>query len=384
MANSEGKTQKFASIFGDNIVTPRHADVEEQFQYNINTKTLTDSSANGGTVTQANSMAVLSSGTNTNGQAILASKKIIRYRPGFEGYALFTALFETGGVAGAKQFAGPNTTLDGYYVGYSGTDFVVGRRIGGTDTEVTRENWNGDERAKSPANLIDFTKLNIFRITWGWLGSAPITFELMLSNGEFIELHTFETAGQTTAPHSNNPMLPIRFDITKTSGATNIIVKTASWNGGMMGDDEGAEDRFFTGHVDTGAVSTQQVLFSLENQATFQSKANRVEVELVLVNASTDGTKSVELAIYKNLAITSPSWTNIDATNSVMRIDTAGTVTPAAANLEFEFGLAKVDSVLLNSEDLGLILEPGETYTITGASASNNDIHLAIRWKEHF
>jgi len=368
----------FNTAFGDKITVERHADIEEQFHYNVNTETLTTTTANSGAASVENDMLKLSSSTNTAGSVKVTTKHIIRYRPGFEGYALFTALWENEGVATSVQHIGPVTDNDGYYIGYTNTNFVVGRRAGGTDTEVVEANFNGGD-----ISGMDKTKLNIFRITWGWLGTATITFEWKSQTG-WVIMHQMLLENSLTQPHVYNPVLPIQAEITKTAGATDIIMRSGSWNGGMMGEDIGAGDRFFLAHVDAAAVSTQQVLFSLENQATFQSKTNRVEVEMILINAATDGTKSVELAFYRNLAITSPSWTNINATNSVMRIDTAGTVTPNTANLEFEFGLAKVDSILLNSEKLGLIMEPGDTYTITGASASNNDIHLAVRWKEHF
>ena len=368
----------FNTTFGDKITVDRQADIEEQFHYNINTETLTTTTANSGAASVENDMLKLSSSTNTAGSVKVTTKRIIRYRPGFEGYALFTALWENEGVATSVQHIGPTGDNDGYYIGYTNTNFVVGRRAGGTDTEVVESNFNGGD-----ISGLDKTKLNIFRITWGWLGTATITFEWKSPTG-WVIMHQMLLENSLTRPHVNNPVLPIQAEVTKTAGATDIIMRSGSWNGGMMGEDKGAGDRFFLAHVDAAAVSTQQVLFNLQNQATFQSKTNRVEVEMILINASTDGSKTVELAFYRNLAITNPSWSDINATNSVMRIDTAGTVTPNAANLEFEFGLAKVDSILLNSEKIGLIMEPGDTYTITGASGANNDIHLAVRWKEHF
>jgi archaellum component FlaF (FlaF/FlaG flagellin family) len=38
-------------VFGEQITAERHTEIIEEFQYNINTKTLTTTTANGGTVT---------------------------------------------------------------------------------------------------------------------------------------------------------------------------------------------------------------------------------------------------------------------------------------------------------------------------------------------
>ncbi len=61
-------------------------------------------------------MAKLSSSTAFDG-SVVESKNIIRYIPGFESFALFTALFESN-PTGAIQRIGPFTSADGYYIGF--------------------------------------------------------------------------------------------------------------------------------------------------------------------------------------------------------------------------------------------------------------------------
>lgn len=377
------KNQKYSfnSAFGDKVVVERHADIEEQFHYNIADKSITTTLVGSGTVTQGNDMIVVSSGVDTDGSAIAKSTHNIRYRPGFEGYALFTALWETTAAAGVKQFIGAFDTNDGFYVGYNGTDFVVGRRLGGTDTEVTQANWNGE----GSADKLDTTKLNIFRITWGWLGTANILFQRYDQTGKWVTMHNMQIANTLTRPSINNPVLPICMDVTKTSGATDFIMKSGSWNGGMMGDDTEVGDRYFTAHEDATTVSTEQVLLNLENQSTFQSKTNKVNLEFTFFSCAADGTKTARFKIYKNLAIGgTPSWSAVDSGNSVVRKDTAGTITPNDANLEFEFEVAKTGGVTTSLKDIKIELNPTETLTVTGQSASNTDLHFSIRWKEHF
>lgn len=369
------------TIFGDKITVLRHADVEEQFQYNINTRTLAVTTNGTGAVTQADSMAQLSTGTDTDGQCSMVSVNVIRYRPGFEGFAIFTCMWDNGGVTGANQYMGAFSSENGYFLGFTGEDFIVCRNQDSVGFPVAREDFNGD----GSFDLFDPKKINIFRISWGWLGTAAISFEWMSEKDERWHLiHRMKFANDSILPSVFNPVLPICMDITKTSGSTDIKMHSGSWAGGVNGEDDGVGDRFDTGTVSATTVSTEAVLINFKNVATFQSETNRVEVEGQKVSISSDGTKSTKVKIYKNLTITNPTFTDIDATNSVIQKDVVGTVTPDDDNLLFEYNLAKSDSVLDDISKLDITLHPGETITVTGQSPSNTDINFTIRWKEHF
>lgn len=375
------------TTFKDVITAQRSGDILEQFQYNINTYTLETTVNNGGTVTQSEGMCVLSTGTNADGDAMIQSKKPIRYRPGYEGYAYFTVLFENPAHPNTIQYAGPFNNDDGYFFGYRNEDLVVGRRNSGVDTVVTQDNWNGRTRTgtlgKELKNL-DLTKLNIIRITWGWLGTAPIRFEISGSDGEWMTLHTMNASGTLTKPTILNPVLPICIDVDKTGGdSTDVVVKSASWSGGVIGIDTHQADRYFTGSVG-GTYSTEAVMINFRNVSTFQSISNKVKAEGVKLSMSADGTKPARIKIYKNLTITSPTWTPVDSTNSIMETDTVGTVTPSDANLLFEYDLAKDDSLLDDISNLDFFIFPGETVTITGQSGASSDLRFTARWRELF
>lgn len=369
------------TIFGESTAVIPHADIEEQFHYNVNTRTLTTTTANGGAASVENDMLKLSSSTATNGSVTVETKKPIRYRPGKEAYALFTAMWDGQGVAGSKQRIGIWNKTDGFYVGFNGTDFVVGYTRDGTDTEVTESNFNGETEHIS---LLDFTKLNIFRISFGWLGTAPCTFEFLGPDHRWHIMHIIEFQNTLTQPSITNPNLHFTIDVTKTSGATDVIMRSASWLGGVHGEDESAADRFDTGTASATNITTEAVLINFQNVTTFQSKTNRVEVEGVRLSMSSEGTKTGKIKIYKNLSISGASWSNIDATNSVLQVDTAGTVTPSDANLLFEYNLSRQGTIIDNIEDMDMIIEPGDTITVTGQSASNMDFDFTARWKEHF
>ena len=375
-----GRTQKFASIFGDSVVVERHGDIEEQFHYNINTKTLTTTLANGGTVIVEDDMAKISSSTAVDGSAQVESKNIIRYIPAFESFASFTALFESNPI-GAIQRIGPFTSADGYYIGF-GTDgvFEVGRIRGGVVTPIKETEFNGDKRFTN----IDKTNQNVYSIHYGWLGTTAIFYSVMLPNGQWICFHSEKIAGQLATPSSNNPQLPISASVTKTSGATDVIMRSGSWGGGSNGAHTGAGDRFFTADAVKAAVTTEVLVMNLRVLSTFQSKTNRVLIELVKRNLTSDGTKNVIFRIYRNLSIATPTYVAIDATNSVMEKDILGTPTIIAANQEDIKELAKVDRDTEKIAGEGFIFYPGDVITITAQSANASDVSASMRWREMF
>ena len=93
--------------------------------YGLNSQ-LTDGGATSGSgsVTASNSSFVLASGTTIYSQAVLQSRKRIRYRPGQGVIARFTAQYTTG-VASSYQVAGVGNAEDGFYFGYVGTQFGI-------------------------------------------------------------------------------------------------------------------------------------------------------------------------------------------------------------------------------------------------------------------
>jgi hypothetical protein len=372
------------SIFGDQIVVQRVPDIQEQFHYNVNTKTLDTTTVGAGAAAiQEDSMLHVNTGTTTTGEVMVATKHSIHYHPGYEGWALFTALWNDGGIAGAVQYIGPFSSDDGYFIGYDGTDFVVGRRKETVDTKILSSAFNGD-----PTFIGEFdnTKLNIFRISYGWLGTATISFEWKSPDGWKV-IHQMKQENQDTEPNTSNPQLPICIHVKKSSGATNISMHSGSWGGGVsgpIGEDQHVGDRYFTGVASKAAVSTEAVIVNFQNVSSFQSKTNRVVAEGVRLGTAVDGTKSAIIKIYKNLTITSPTWADVDATNSIMQTDTVGTVTPSDANLLWAYPLSKAGSVLDDIRNIDFEILPGETLTVTAQSAAATDVEFSARWRERF
>ena len=100
-------TQKYSkSAFGELLVAQLNPQFVGSFEYTIsNTAVNNRLEVNGGTVTQASAMAVLTTSTTTASSAKLTSVHHAKYRAGLGGLIRFTALYTTG-TAGTEQFIG--------------------------------------------------------------------------------------------------------------------------------------------------------------------------------------------------------------------------------------------------------------------------------------
>jgi len=200
---------------------------------------------NGGDASLGTGQAVFTTSSNINGGVKAVTNTTVLYRPHFELYAAFSCIFTTG-IANSYQRIGLYDTSNGFYIGYEGTAFGITIRKGGANTTTQRASFNVDTltgaagsnftRNGVPESL-DPTKDNLYRIRFGWLGAAPIFFEVMSPDGEWVVFHIIKHPNTVAATSINNPELPITLDIQKTAAdATVLTVSTACWAAGTTSD----------------------------------------------------------------------------------------------------------------------------------------------------
>lgn len=120
-----------SSVFGELLVGQLIANAQGDFVFNINEQTFTTSSFAGASVSQANGMCELTSGTSASGSATVQLRRGLEYRPGLGSLCRSTALFDTPD-AGNAMFTGAGTAECGYYVGYFGTSFGILHSVSGS------------------------------------------------------------------------------------------------------------------------------------------------------------------------------------------------------------------------------------------------------------
>lgn len=398
---SPGGTQIFSGIYGEQVSGELIDNVSVKFIYGASVYDITTTTANGGTVTDSGSLLSVSSGTATNGSAIAESINAVRYSPGHTAVAQFTAAFESQGVAGATQFCGVIDSDDGLFLGFNGVDRVVGYRKDSVDTFIEGADWNGDARAKN----YNWDSINLFRIVYGWLGAAPVLWQVFLPETlEWVTLHAQRFHGNISDVYITNPSMPIGIRVTKTSGATDIVVKSGSWQGGVIGNQSPAGERPFSDEqVATSVDDTATLVAAYRNVSTFQGLSNKVRALLRRYHLFVDspsggggGTKSgtmrFRLLVNPVLGGT-PNYQSIDSDNSVIEVDTAQTYTSGGVvGLTEWVGYSSANQstgtgsvTIPNAEQMSLFLDPGNVYAVVADrvdGVGTPNVRISFNWCE--
>lgn len=238
-------------IFGNLVVGQRDNQIEVHFD-DVNWATyLTLTTSGGGGSTQLRGHVHFTTGTAATAQSKAVTIDTIKYRPEHEASGGFTACWPQGGVVNSYSRIGPYNDVDGFFVGYEGATFQATWRRNSVDTPIPRSSWSDQltgaagshfTRAGVP-EAINFTKTNIFRIRYGWFGSATILFEVFAPDGVWVEFYRIRQPNNDPEASLTNPDLPITVDVKKTGAdATNIEIDTGCWAGGTTSNKQRISD----------------------------------------------------------------------------------------------------------------------------------------------
>ncbi len=376
------------SVFGDQLMARRTDDVSVKFHYNNSPYEVIEVVTGTGVVTNTSSKAKVETGAGI-GKAEVYSKETVRYRPGHEAFSIFTAVYSTG-EANVTQRVGCFDSEDGFYVGYEEANFGFSIRTGGVNTFIPQSSWNGDQFLTGDF-VLNPQMMNIYRISYGWLGIAPITLEVSADNGEnWTVAHQIDERNSQTNPSIMSPMLPIRMEVEATSAPTGSkYIECSSWNGGTIGGestDASSVDRYFS--IDAGtksiAAATPTNILTVRNPATYKGKTNNVKSQLLFVSVTADGNKPVKITTYKNATVGgTPSFSDVSTDSSTLQFDTAGT-TVSGGTASFPFTVGINEGKDLYVKDFGLFLAPGDDVTFTAESTQVNDVTFTMRERSFF
>ena len=400
MFNASCQTTHFISVFNDNIIEGRDDEIGIQFAYGVSGYDITTSVVTTGTIQAINSMAVVGSGTNTTSFAQMQSKSVLPYKSGHESTIFFTAFFPNGSAANSTQWIGLFDAIDGIAIGFNNTTFSILFRQNGIDTTIAQSSFNGDplNGTGSSGFVLNPSNINVFRLSFGWLGAAPLLFQILDQNGDWITFHTILLSNIIQNPSFSNATLPMTAQINKIgSDTTNLEIRTASWNAShVISQQPSPAQRFFSAEspiVTLSALGIETHLLTIRNKTIFQTKPNKVRVSIeVLTGASvSDIITSVSLIrLRTNATVTGLAFTNVDTANSVTEFSTAGTYTAGTGTIQIITANNTLGSgsrnLLISNQNLVVILNPGETATITGQSLSGggNIAVTSISWFEIF
>lgn len=375
------------SIFGEVITANLTPVMQGDFVYGLNSNLWASSVTGSGTATSANQMGVASTTAAATSSALIQSTRRAKYRAGEGLLTRFTAQFTTG-ASNSTQLAGMfNSTVDGWFIGYNGTSFGVMYRRNSVDTWIAQASFNMDKLNGTGASgiTIDPTKLNIFQITIGYLGVRGCRFSVLSPiSGDWIVFHDYNLSGtQTSQTQSINPTMTFGIQAINTTNNTNIVVRSGSVGMFIVGLRERIGSTYGQNNFKSIATTETNVI-TIRNNSTINGVTNQAQLRVRSISVATAATVPVVFKLIKNATLGGvPSYTNIDATNSIAAFDVAGT-TITGGNTQFNTTIGANGNAFVDLTDFDIFLSPTETLTcsantISGAAANHV---VAINWNE--
>ena len=273
---------------------------------------------------------------------------------------------------------------NGFFVAVSNNIFGVLRRDASNNYFTPQTSFTEDQLDGSGASgmVLDTTKLNVFEIKMQYLGAGEVAYGIENpATGKFFYFHKEKYANSHTRLTIEQPSLPLHIHVTNTTGTKNASLYTGSVGGFSEGKNAEIGLTFATAKQKT--ITTESPVLNLKVLPTYNGISNKIRIKVTSIGFATDGTKTVDFKIYKNVILGgSPVFVNVSTANSIVAIDTAGTLT--SGTLCAAMALGKIAQDHLNQSDIELYVQPGETLTITATSGGGSDVDVTLIWKELF
>jgi len=390
-----------SSAFGDTRIIEPTPVVQIDFTYGNNATTTIGTTTGSGAVTNASSMAVMSTTAATNSSAMLTSRYFARYKAGQSGLIRLTAIFTTG-IAGNTQIAGAGTSADGYFFGYNGTSFGILYRSSATgslvNTWIPQTSWNmdvmnGASGSPNPSGVnLAPSNGNVYQISYSYLGFGNIYFYILSPFDTFVLVHVIQYSNSNTSTIVSNPNIQLLWQSLNTTNNTNIVVKAGS--GAIFVE---GRERFlgpkWAFDVNSITIRTTAIpVFSIKNIPTFNSITNTSQIKLLYLsiscnNSSTTDTFLIRLTL--NATLTGATFlatlNTINSGNSIATIDTAATAITALSGTQmFSKTLGPGDTYNINLTNCNINMIPGDVITISaiGNVFAGNQIATSLFWQE--
>ena len=371
--------QSLNSLFGDKVVGTRTVYIASQFIYGIEEKDAIKEELNGGIIAVENGMLKGSTGTAPNGRASIQTRRYVRYKPGFDTVAMFTAIFSEPKL-NSWQYIGLFGEDNGVFVGY--------------DVDVKfkffRRNNNVDHKYELDLSKLSFaldtSKGNVYRINYGCPGFAPITLEVLSPKGSWEELFFLEYPNNYTETSLGNAYLNMRGEVGNSGNTTDVVLYSGSIHASVVGGmSDDLTSRYFS-HT-SGAIAVEAgdtTIIGFKSKDTFAGIANKIASRLGEVIAIPDLTRIAELKLIRNPTITNtPTWNDVDA-NSVLQCSEDIMIDMGTGEQVFSMPIAKSDRSSKDFTDKEFLLYPNDYVVFVLNTKRTGEFSLFVDWEELF
>lgn len=397
-----------SSVFGDLISASRVAQATGKFDFGIDSEQISlkeqENTANfsiKGNVGHENRLAIFS-GETAESLIRIEDSEYLRYIPGYEFGAWFTAYFKSLPTIDGKIELGLMDANDGFGIGYKmhGGSMKFGMiiRSGGAENFIPQSEFNLDKADGSGKSgfVLNLSAGNIFRIKAGYLGYATPTLFILDKNNKPIALHAQQhpnvNDGSTIIART---ALAVSGYVSNGTTAENVEVQIGSYNAFVVdGESAGVQDRSFYKSQDLPGVTagTDKLLLAFKNKENAQlfgmpsAKDNRIAAALKSLNmrfgASSQGGQ-LQLVIIPTSDVSGGIFADINTQRSIMETSLNATFVLTNATELFTFDIPKVGYDLPTIAEVQRKLRPGETALFLWTSTSPTiDITFSNSWSE--
>jgi hypothetical protein len=268
---------------------------------------------NGATSTwNSNTKSVDLAVTTTSGSKVVRfTKRYFPYLAGAERSVLFTGTLPVP-QANLRARRGLFDDLDGIFIQQSGTVLSIVFRSStsgsAVDTIVERSSWYDPMDGTGPSGkTIDFTKMNLFKINYLWLGIGRRIFSALI-DGKYYVLHEIKSNPNLTVPYMSTPNLPFRLELealdTLTSSGSMSHTCTAIFN-----DGNGIPTKTpYTANNITTSVSTSNAVLTPILAIRVKASVFKGTIDLIDAGLYITGNSDVVFEIVINPTLTGGTW----------------------------------------------------------------------------
>ena len=236
--------------------------------------------------------------------------------------------------------------------------------------------------------IIDTTKTNLYMISFGWLGIAPITFWVNGgANIGWIPFHVIDLINNYVGPSINNPVVPITAQVSNGNTQSNVLLRSICWSGGIhkAGEEDADLRKFSQDSLKTVNNNTNTNIITLKNDLTFMGSVNKVAVLINSISYTTDGgnsTKPVKIYVYKDATFNGTAQYISTDSDSVVLYNTSSTSYKTGKLLLCIGTISNGGGLYELSKPIKFY--PGETVSFCALCSSSNIVQIAVNWEENF
>lgn len=259
---------------------------------------------------------------------------------------------------------------------------------------VARANWNidtmdGSGNSANPSGVyLDTTRLNVYQISFQYLGAGAITFSVEDPNtGRIIPVHIIKYANREYTPSLSAPSMPFIYSARNIGVAGGVTLKVASVGGFDMGEIRRIGQQRSVRVEKTGIGTSFVPMMTIETARVRGdgTTINQQKSVLLSLNISNNGTKGAEVILLQNATLGSDLQKIFVSTNtSPVRYEQTATSYSGGISVVSR-GIPGGQHAEIDLTNYFLAMPPGAQYTLAvRAVATTTDLTASIQWVEDF